>query len=330
MSFFAAAYATTPCSNAWDPALEHAFYKGLAAIDSLRGLEVPFTGTLHPFDETWLLNAMPSHWDVVLTLLPGTMDRLGASNAYGLASDDAEGRAAALRFTSLALRAVNRLNDHAGRQRVTAVELHSAPRRGGAVTTSKASFAASLTEIASWDWQGASLMVEHCDAWTPDLPPIKGFMTLGEEIAAITQANVQGAAAAASGPIGVVLNWGRSVLEVRDPAQPLRHIRDVRRAGLPLGLIFSGCSGQDTPWGVWQDSHMPHAPSPDLGASLGAEGSLLTAESIAAALAEAGPDLRLLGGKLTARPADADPALRAGLNRDLLTLISRALEKRSA
>lgn len=67
MRYFAAAYATTPCSSHWSQNAEEAFYQGLKEIPSLRGLEVPFTGVLHPHDQDWLINALAPDWDVVLT-----------------------------------------------------------------------------------------------------------------------------------------------------------------------------------------------------------------------------------------------------------------------
>lgn len=317
MSFFLGAYATSPCVAGWDEAAETAYFAALSGLPGLRGLEYPFSGWLHPFDEAWLLRGLDPAWDIVLTLLPGTMDRLAQAPAFGLASDDGDGRAAALAFTQAARDAVERLNEAAGRTRVVAVELHSAPRRGVAgVGSSAAALARSLVQIAGWDWQGAKLAVEHCDAWRPDLPPIKGFLSFAEEIAAVRQANAETGAG-----IGVAVNWGRSVLEARDPARALDHLSAARQAGVLAGLMFSGCSGAETPWGVWQDSHMPHAPG--FGVEHAAEGSLMTPEAMAEALRVAGDGLTFIGGKCTARPNDAPLDRRVGLNRDLLAVLDR-------
>lgn len=314
MSFFLGAYATSSCSETWDEAAETAYWHGLKKLPHLRGLEYPFTGKLHPHDEPWALSHLAPAWDLVLTLLPGTMDRLAADPAFGLASDDEQGRAAAIAFTRLAQGAIIRLNDAAGRHRVVAVELHSAPRRGvDGVTSSVDALARSLAEIAAWDWQGARLTLEHCDAYRPDLPPIKGFLSFDEELTAIRQS---GAA------VGISLNWGRSVLEARDPAHVLDQIRQARAEGLLTGLMFSGCSGEDTPWGMWQDSHMPHAPADGL--IHAAPGSLMTAQAITDALTAAGDGLLFIGGKLTARPKDATLDRRLGLNRDLLALLAKS------
>jgi len=317
VSFFLGSYATSPCSERWNEDLETAYWSSLATSPHLRGLEYPFSGKLHPHDEAWALCSLPKPWDIVLTLLPGTMDRLAANPHFGLASDDEAGRQAAVAFVREASLAVMRLNDAAARARVVAVELHSAPRRGVAgVSSSPEALARSLAEVAGFNWCGAALALEHCDAYSPDLPPIKGFLCFEEEIAAIK---------ASGAPVGIAINWGRSVLEVRDPARPLEQIRLARAEGLLRGLMFSGCSGAETPWGVWQDSHMPHAPC--FGLDYAAPGSLMTAEAMEAALAAAGPDLLFIGGKVTAQPKSADLATRVGLNLALLSALDRLRPK---
>jgi len=316
MKAFLGAYATSPCVSGWDEAAETAYLDGLKGLPGLAGLEYPFTGALHPHDEAWALRSLDPAWDLVLTILPGSMDRLALDPGFGLASDDDSGRRAALAFTQAACATVARFAEAAGRARVVAVELHSAPRRGVAgVGSSSGTLARSLAEIAGWDWSGARLVVEHCDAWRPDYPPIKGFLGFAEELEAVRLANDRGGAG-----IGMAVNWGRSVLEARDPARALSHITMAAEAGLLAGLMFSGCSGADTPWGVWQDSHMPHAPMP--GIEHAAAGSLMTAEAMSEALKAAGPGLTYWGGKLTTRPNDAPLERRIGLNRDLLAVMS--------
>lgn len=296
------------------PDQEAAFWQGLRAMPDVRGLEYPFAGTLHAHDEAWALAHLDPAWEIVLTCLPGTMDRLGADPRFGLASEDEEGRRAALDFIRLAVPVVARLNAAAGRRRVVAVELHSAPRRNRPrVDSSAAALGRSLAEIAGWDWQGARLVVEHCDAFHSDLPPIKGFLSFEEEIEAV---RLSGAS------IGLCVNWGRSVLEARNLVRPLEQIARARKEGLLAGLMFSGCSDVETPWGAaWQDSHMPHAPAKGLDHA--APGSLMTEAAVAAALAAAGDSPFFIGAKVTARPQDAGLDLRLGFNRDLLALLSR-------
>ncbi|HET7723064.1 MAG TPA: DUF4862 family protein, partial [Propionibacteriaceae bacterium] len=136
----------------------------LAASPLVAGLEVPFAdGRLVLPDAP-----TPSDWGHVVTLMPATMSVLVADPAWGPASEDPAGRAAAVDL----LRTVRDVV--AARTDVAAVELQSAPTRTG----SAAAFAATLSAVASWDWNGVDLVVEHCDAWTSAHAPEKGFLSL--------------------------------------------------------------------------------------------------------------------------------------------------------
>jgi hypothetical protein len=315
MGYIVGAYAITPAALADEEAL----LAGLAAMPAVRGLELPFTGALHRSDEAWLFARLRPGWDYVVTLIPGTMGRLAGDRHFGLASADAAGRQAALAMARDAQAAVARLNQAAGRAAVIAVELHSAPSRGAAGGVGEGeAFARSLAEIASWDWGGARLVVEHCDAHRPGHPQHKGFLSLADELAAIASAN-----ATARAPIGVVVNWGRSVLETHEAGRAVAHVAAAAAAGALAGIMFSGTSGAETPYGVWQDTHMPHAPAP--GIAHAAPGSLMTEAEIARSLAAAaGARLDILGAKIAIRPAEAPVAARLGMVGDLLALIDRA------
>ena len=305
------AYATSPCQTAWDPAAEAAFYDGLTAIPGVDGFELPFTGALHPFDEAWLLRHLPAGWRHVVTCLPGTMQRLAGNPHFGLASDDAAGRASAVAFAGEARDAVARLNRRLGPGSVLAVELHSAPSRAAAgVRSSAASLAASLAELAVLDWDGADLVIEHCDAFTPAHPAHKGFLSLDDELAAIELTEADAAARSGGAALGMSVNWARSVLETRDPATGCAHVARIAAAGRLSGIVFSGCgSDPDQPYGAWQDNHMPAG-----------EGSLLTAAAIRATLAAGRPGF--IGVKVGARPADLSVARRIALNADLMALVT--------
>jgi hypothetical protein len=316
MASIVGAYATSPASASWNEAAEAAFYDGLKAMPGVRGLEVPFTGTLHPHDEAWLLRTLKKDWDFVVTCIPGTMQTLVKDKSFGLASDDTAGRKAAIGFAAKARDAIGRLNATVGRNAVIAVEVQSAPTQGGTGKSSVGAFAESLTEIAGWDWQGARIVIEHCDAYRPGHPPIKGFLTLGDELKAIMAAN-----RSARKPVGISINWGRSVLETYKVGTAVEHVRQARDAGALSGLMFSGASGAQTPYGAWQDSHMPHAPA--AGVTHAAEGSLLTEAEIKASLAAAGKGLDFIGAKIGIRPPDASVATRLGTIADLIKLIER-------
>ncbi|MBM3545560.1 MAG: DUF4862 family protein [Alphaproteobacteria bacterium] len=316
MATIVGAYATSPASTAWNEAAETAYYDGLKAMPSVRGLEVPLTGALHPHDEAWLLRALKKDWDFVVTCIPGTMQTLVKDKTFGLASDDAAGRRAAVAFASKARDAVGRINAAVGRKAVIAVEVQSGPTQGGGGKGSAGAFTESLAEIAGWDWQGARIVIEHCDAYRAGHPPIKGFLTLDDELKAIAGANKS-----ARKPIGVSINWGRSVLETYKAETAVDHIKQARDAGALSGLMFSGASGAQTPYGAWQDAHMPHAPAP--GIAHAAEGSLLTEPEIKASLAAAGKGLDFIGAKIGIRPPDASVATRLGTIADLIKLIER-------
>lgn len=264
------AYAAAPSLIGWDPEAEGRYLDAILALDGVVGLEVPFTGSLHKYDEDWFLNRLPAGVELVLTTLPGTMARLRESPEFGLASTDDSGRNAALAFANQARAAIHKLNDALGRRAVTAVEFHSAPRAadGG---SSPDSLMRSLSEIGSWDWAGAGLVLEHCDAVAGNRAAAKGFLPLEAEIDAVRSAAHQ------SGPhLGMAINWGRSVIEQRNPEAAAQQIRLVRQVGLLDGLIFSGCAAVNTRYGpAWADVHLPPAPSPraNLQATLDHDGS---------------------------------------------------------
>lgn len=279
------AYAASPCLHGWDPAAETAFYAGLARLD-LDGLEHPYYGRLHRFDDAWFLDHLPYEWTLVLTTLPGLMDRLKEDPAVGLASADADGRRRALDYMEGARRTVEHLHRYLGRPVVKAVALHSAPRLGGGARSSLESFADSLSTLRRLDWSGASLLVEHCDAFVPAHPPDKGFLRVEDEAAAVRLSS--GAA-----PVSLMINWGRSAVETRSAQGPLEHVRRAREAGLLGGLFFSGATPSHPLYGDWKDSHAPF--------SAAVPESLLSADAAAAALREAG-DVPFLGLKMQALP----------------------------
>jgi uncharacterized cupin superfamily protein len=184
------AYATVPKgpNKTFDRDGEAAFYAGLAGLERAGAIEIQFNGKIHSHDEGFLMEQLTGccqHWGCVLTCIGGTMERLGANPLFGLASDDESGRQEAIAFAKEALDAVTRLNE-TRTNRVIAVQVHSGPNRRGAAeaggSSSQASFARSLQELLKWDWQGASLVVEHCDAYTPTMengfPCSKGFLAL--------------------------------------------------------------------------------------------------------------------------------------------------------
>ena len=268
----------------------------------------------------------------VVTLVPGTMAQLSANPRFGLASDDAAGRAAAVDFARLACAAVARICAAAGgRGAVAAVELQSAPTAtasaaaASGASSSGAALQQSLAELRAWDWHGAELVVEHCDE-RAGVAPVKGFLPLAAEIAAVLGAQADVAAAATSAAparLGVSINWARSVIETRDAARALEHIEAARGAGILRGLILSGCGvdaeGAETKYGAWLDAHMPLDEV--------ASGSVLTRAAAAAAVSAAarGGGLLFAGAKITLQPAAAASDARVAANAAFLKIVEAQL-----
>jgi hypothetical protein len=273
VKFIVGAYAASPTLYSWNPDLEQQYFEGLAGLDSVRGLELPWIGGLHLHDETWLLGHLPDRFDLVVTDVPHTVRRVAVDASFGLGSLHDEGRAAAVLDVARLRDDVHRLADHAGRAAVIAVELHSAPR---ALNGSAAHLAKSLYEIASWDWAGAALVVEHCDTWVPTHEPAKGWMPLAEEIAAIAGTGV-----------GLSLNWGRSAIELRDGDAVVEQVRQARDSGVLRGMILSGAADQPDEFGAaWEDAHLPFARTDEF--QRGSTASLLTLQRAADAVGAAG------------------------------------------
>jgi hypothetical protein len=294
--FFVGAYAASPCHSSWDPAAEKKYLEALAEESAIAGLELPFFGQLHRWDSEWFSKNLPKHWDHVLTCIPGTMDQLGTDPHFGLASENEEGRKRALGFARAALENVQMLQDTCGRQSVRGVEIHSAPTLGKPGVASSANhFRESLEEILSWDWQGAKILVEHCDRWKKGYEPAKGFLGLEEEIESLRGLN----------HVGILVNWGRSAIEGRSVDAPAKHITLAARKGALGGLIFSGATINDALYGNWADSHAPFGPP-----------SLLTRDQVERCLQACGSlDAVLLGFKMQALPKALGVEERIGLVR---------------
>jgi hypothetical protein len=298
------AYAASPSLEGWDADRELEYLQQVTAIPGVSGLELPWTGALHAHDPEWLLTSLPTGLRCVVTAIPGTVAALAADPAVGLASTDGSGRAEALRLAARLRDDVARLVDAGRDTTVVAVELHSAPRgdRGGVDA-----FRRSLDEVAGWDWNGAELVIEHCDAFIDGQPPAKGYLTLEGEIAAARDAGV-----------GIGLNWGRSAIELRDPDRVVEHVAIARDSGLLRGIIVSGAADQAGPLGgAWVDAHHPFAASE---VEWGDPASVLTPERMRAALAAAGP-LDFVGFKLGWGRPGAPVADRVAMLREAVALL---------
>ncbi|MDO5737291.1 MAG: DUF4862 family protein [Propionibacteriaceae bacterium] len=279
-------------------------YRALEAQPLVGALEMPLAEALGERDclgepRNGLPGIVADRWDVVITCIPTVMGRLGSDPRYGLASEDAEGRRAAVGDVRRALELARRTAEVSGRQRIRAIEIHSAPRHP---LGSMSAFEASLTELLEIEAGGTALVVEHCDATRPGFAPEKGFLELSEELEVLRSIS--------DDRLGLSINWGRSAIEGRSARTPVEHVACAAREGLLKGIMFSGASDVEGPWGApWSDGHIaPRGAGPDPTAW---SDSLLGSDEIQETLAAAdGAALGYLGVKVTVAPAASTVAER--------------------
>ena len=238
LPFILGAYASHPA-----PELEGDYYRLLAEQPWVSGVEIPYPGQLATQGEV-LASHLATHWDFnTITAIPGTMQNVWKNENFGLASPDEAGRGAALDFTRALRDDLAALCERVGRQLVARVQLHSAPTR----LAQADAFKRSLAEVATWDWCGATLVIEHCDKYIPEQNPEKGFLSLESEIDVVSEAG-----------IGIHLNWGRSAVEGRSADTAYEHVLQAGKRGVLDGIIFSGAGPEETQYGYsWIDGHLP-------------------------------------------------------------------------
>lgn len=246
--FYVAAYAATPLESPWQAELETAYFKALSENNKIMGIEHPYLIEGDKYSLDWLNENISPHWSIIITALPGLMQSIKKDKNFGLASVDFAGREKAISMVEDVCRYAKKVKS------VKAIHLHSSPGN-------KQSFVKSLKTIRKMDWGNIQLNIEHCDAAIAGQQADKGFLSLEDELEAIQ----------ATGGFGMVLNWGRSVIEARTVAGIEKHIALAAKANLLKGFFFSGCTDQENnPYGQWRDTHMPP----------GLEGCLLTKAEI--------------------------------------------------
>lgn len=282
-------YPLSPAHAQWDAALEAELLPALFALPGVVGLEVPWVNGLHPHDSEWFLRHVPATAQLALTAIPWVMKRCAADASYGLASLHENGRQQALNDLRQVAADVARVKAHSAAS-VAIVTLHSAPQNSHAPDPASVdALARSLAEISAWDWSGAQLVIEHCDAYVAGDRGEKRFLTIDAEMTAIEKAEA---------PVGMWINWGRSAIELRDADLVTAQISDAATRGHLAGLAFSGASAFDGPYGsAWVDAHLPIAETYPEAASL------LDAPQVSAALAAAG-NVSWLSVKVSRRPSD--------------------------
>ncbi len=313
MKYYLGAYASSPNALSWDAQLETQYYDRLKTLTNIEGLEHPFIGSLHPHDEQWFLSHVDPKWNYVFTCVPGIMAAKAANHHFGIASDNESGRIEAINFLGKARDAIETLNKHTGRQAVKAIQIQTSPSKSAA-RSSVESLQQSLEQISQWDWQGAKIVIEHCDTLIANQRAEKGFLSLDEEIKAVQQCSNQN--------IGIVINWGRSAIETRSACGVIEHIEKAKEAGVLAGLMFSGASDKDSEYGAWKDTHMPAAVSD--GAICGEPTSLMTETEIFKCLKTAdAATLDILGIKIGIRPYNTPIEKRVNYNEHVLAILDR-------
>ena len=211
------------------------------------------------------------------------------------------------------------MNDKYGRRSIIAVQISTSPSIGQKnISSSIDSFLKSLDQIMSWDWEGAKIVIEHCDRFIPSQSFEKGFMSIEDEVKALSKIS-------SNYDIGITINWARSAIEGRSPNMPIEHLEIAFKNNLLSGLIFSGTSNNDELYGEWKDTHMPFAQS--YNSKYYEYNSLLTLHNIKQTLACIDiKKLDYLGVKLLSMPIDRpDIDRRVGVNIDAISILNQAL-----
>ncbi|WP_158279388.1 DUF4862 family protein [Azospirillum humicireducens] len=287
-----------------------AYLEEVLSLPGVDGLEISWGAPGWEQDAPLLADVLASREGQgghVLTLIGAAATAAAKDPAVGLASPDPDGRDRAVQHVAAAREAV--LDFMARGQRIVAVELHAFPTQPEAdAGLGGRALERSLCEILSWDWGGAAIILEHCDArrtggWQ------KGLLPLDIEIAAVAAA-----AATSSTPTGMAVNWGRSAIEERDAAAPCRHVQRLRSAGLLRGVMFSGATDRDGVYGMaWSDVHPPVT---DMVSE-----SVMNRDRMATTLEEAGSALLYDGVKVAARPPHTTVKDRVALIRGTLAAL---------
>ncbi|TKI02829.1 DUF4862 family protein [Martelella alba] len=306
--FIVGAYPCAPSFHQLAKRDEIEFWRALAELPAIRGIEQPCLDELHPYGSAFLFEQIPAHWQVVVTAVMGTMQRRGAGRDFGLAARNEGERLAAIEHIRHIRDEIKRANDLSGRQRVLALEIQSAPNQGEQdAGPAAACFIDSLEQILSWQWE-CPLIIEHCDALTGPAPR-KGFLPLADEINAATVLNQRFGRLTK-----IAVNWGRSAIEGHHRQLPLTHIRQCRLVGLLGAVMFSG-TATGGPYGQWEDNHAPFAPF--AGGCYRCEDSLMTLDDARDAFALAPLDsLDYAGIKLLSTSAHESVNKRVDIIKD--------------
>lgn len=320
-NFFMGAYVTSPTLFSWNEDKEKEFISSIKDNLNIRGLELPFWGELHEHNEKFFLSLLDSNWEYVLTCLPGTMKALESNPHFGIASDDEKSRLEAIAFYKKANKAVKKLNSYFGGQKVVSVAMASGPSlKSDDVKSSSSSLIKSLNEIASWDWFGVKLVIEHCDSGR-ESNPVKGFLSIEEEIEAILDVNKN-----STKNIGLTINWARSAIETRSETGPVGHVKKAYENKILGGVMFSGTSSKCESYGDWSDLHLPVSQEDGIGYF--EKDSLMTLKNMKNTLKECDIDsLSYIGVKVLSMPIEQSSMdRRIGINKDTMKILNKIIK----
>ena len=212
------------------------------------------------------------------------------------------------------------INKYFGEKKVISVVLTTSPSlKVDKVQSSVSSLVKSLNELLNWNWFGAKLVIEHCDSGRKN-NPVKGFLSLDEEIDALETVNKN-----ISNPIGLTINWARSVIEFRSEMGPIEHVNKCFNKGLLSGIMFSGTSPDSKLYGSWSDLHLPIAK--EKGIEYFEETSLLTAQNIKNTLSQCKVGLLdYIGIKVLSMPIEGSSLdQRIGFNKDTMKILNNVI-----
>lgn len=248
-NYIVGAYASAPSILTNDFTDEAVFYEKIITLPQMRGFEIPFWGDeVHALGNKFLTPFIKDHFENTLTCVPCAVNSCKIDSKIGLASKDEEAREYAVSLHKKAYEFCCDLNNKHGKNSFLAVQLASAPQHKNN-QTSFDSFAKSLEEIASWNWDSTAILIEHCDAFSSSQKVEKGYMPIEDEIQSIKAVGYK--------RLGMVINTGRSAIEGQSISKSIEHIQLAQSENLLRGVMFSGVSSEVNDYGPWKDLHMP-------------------------------------------------------------------------
>ncbi len=316
MDYILGAYASAPSVWKKDKKEESIFYNSLKEnLENIRGLEIPFYGeNIHQFGDEYLIEKLDDSWINTITLIPASFNSLKKNIHFGLSSDHEESRLNAVESHKKLNSIVKKINDTKGKKVISSIQICSSPSfpKNG-VSSSKDSLKKSIETLLSWNWEGANLLIEHCDSQRDFSTYQKGFLSIEKEIEILDELKNK--------ILGISLNWGRSVLEGRNIHEIIKHIKLAQKNKHLKGFIFSGTSPLDKNYGSWADLHMPFN---NQGSYIN---SLLTENNVRSSLELINFDeLDYLGIKLQPLPQEKTSIKnRISINKDAIEIINKTL-----